>query len=84
MDHFDRNLGGPDALAADELQPQVLVEQRDAVVHVVERGLHDLARALGLGGALLHLVEQAQRLDRHHRLFGEGYDQLDLRRRERP
>ena len=73
-----------DPLLAHELQPHVLVEQRHAVAHVVERRLHDLARALGFGGALLHLVEQAQRLDGDHGLVGEGRRSARSARRERP
>ena len=36
-------------LAVDELPAHILVEQHHAVAHVVEHGLHDRARLLGLG-----------------------------------
>ena len=44
-------------LPVQELQAEILVEQHDAADHVVEHGLHDLARALdvvarGFGGLL--------------------------------
>ena len=44
-------------LPVEELQAEILVEQHDAADHVVEHGLHDLARALdvvarGFGGLL--------------------------------
>ena len=46
--------------------------QRDAVVHVVDHGGENGTRALDLGGPLLHLFEQADRLDRDDGLVGEG------------
>jgi hypothetical protein len=67
--------------AVDELDAHVVVvgrHQRDAVVHVVDHGGEHRAGALKLGRALAHLLEQPHRLDRNHRLVGEGRDQLDL------
>ena len=44
-------------LAVGEDPAEVLVDQDDAVAHVVEHELHRLARLLDVGGALLHLLE---------------------------
>ena len=43
-----------------------------------------LQRLAQFGGARLHLVEQADVLDRDHGLVGEGLDKFDLAIRERP
>ena len=52
-------------------QPQVVVEHRHAVGHVVEGDAQ-------FGLALADFVEQPGILDRDHRLVGEGLDQRDL------
>ena len=78
LHQFRRELPRLDTLLAHELQARILIEQRDAVAHVVERRLHHLAGTFDLGGALLHLVEQAQRFDGDHGLIGKRRDQLDL------
>ena len=46
--------------------------QREAVIHVVDHGGEDRARALDLGGSFLHLLEQADGLNRDDRLVGKG------------
>ena len=58
-----------------EIAPHIAVgrrcHQRETVVHVVDHGSEDRARAIDLGGSLLYLVEQAHGFDRNHRLVGE-------------
>ena len=70
----------------DEMHADVVAlrrHQRDAVVHVVDHGGEDVARAFDFAPALLHLLEQPHGLDRDHRLIGEGGNQLDLSGAER-
>ena len=78
VEEFGRILAPHDVRAVGEAPAEILVEQRDAVGHVVEHGLHDLARRLDVamrgGGLRLGGVELALALaclrdvagDAHH------------------
>ena len=68
VEELGRILAALDVGAVGELPAEILVEQRDAVGHVVEHGLHDLARLLDVamrgGGFGLRRVELALALAR--------------------